>query len=698
MKSKFFHFILFVSFLFLTVTLSASAPFMPSSTGSQSTNLFSDVFLIQGISCPGANNAVAVVATFTGQPPYTFLWSTGDTTDLVNNLSAGFYTITVTEAQGAVDILELFVPPPDPILITITQIGADSLVAEASGGMPPYSYVWSNGFQAPQIGNLPNGLYEVTVTDANLCSQTENYEIAATGPGWVIYPNSQYHSIVIPSQADLTVNGDPLEPGDQIGVFYDSSGTLACGGILVWQGVSDTLLAYGDIFTTTSVVEGFYPGEQFTWKIWDASRDEVFKALVEYNPTAFPNAGNYSQSGESGIIKLQGYAEQFVGINEGWGIMSTYIDPFETDINAVLSSIYQNLIILKDENGEVVYPAWNLNTIGSLIIGEGYQIKMNTLGGTKTTFVLYINGIRVDPDTEIILHPGWNIISFLHKEPYPITTMLQSIDTVTGIVKDELGNPYIPDDSPWVPPLIPLNNIGDMQPGKGYKIKIIASNDVILMYPPPPTKKYEVPTNMPTPPEHFNGVINTGNNHTMIIPVNALPFDPEKGDEIAVLSNSQIVGAAQLHQDYFCVAVFGDDETIKEKDGPVDGNVLHFRYWDNSEQCEIEFRVCEWIEGDDVYEIDKISIAGETEFKNESDQVTISVYPNPNMGDFSLLFDGVEEISNLEITNTLGQVLYESSEIITSNQVLEFSDFIPGVYYAKVKFNETTILKKIIVQ
>lgn len=696
MKSNFFHFILFVPILFLTYSLSTNVPIMPSSIGSQSTNSFSEVFLIQGISCPGANDAVAEVITFLGQPPYTFMWSTGNTTDLVNNLSAGLYTITVTDGQGAVDVLELIIEPPIPILITITQIGPDSLVAEASGGTPPYSYVWSTSFQGPQIGNLPNGLYGVTVTDANFCTQTENYEITATGPGWVIYPNSQYHSIVIPSQADLTVNGDPLEPGDRIGVFYDSSGTPACGGFLIWQGVNDTLLAFGDILTTTSIAEGFYPGEQFTWKIWDASRGEVFKALAEYNPTAYPNAGNYFQFGESGILKLQGYAEQSVEIEGGWSIMSTYIDPFETDINTVFNSIYQNLIILKDENGEVVYPAWNLNTIGSLIIGEGYQIKMNN--GLKTTFTLIINGIRVDPDTEIILKPGWNIISFLHEEPYPITTMLQSIDTVVGYVKDGGTGVYIPDNSPLVPPLIPFNSIVNMQPGKGYKIKIIASNDVILMYPPPPTKKSETPTNMPAPPEHYNGVINTGNNHTMLFPVNALPFDPNKGDEIAVLSNNQIVGAAQLFQDYFCVAVFGDDETTTEKDGPDDGNILHFRYWDNSDQSEIEFRVCDWIVGDGVYEIDKISIAGETEFNNESDLITISVYPNPNRGDFSLYFDGVDEISNLEISNTLGQVLYESSEIITSNQVLGFSDFIPGVYYAKVKCNEKTILKKIVVQ
>lgn len=689
MRSNVIHLILIVPFLFFISVLPADGSTYFKTGNSQSTNLFSDVIIIDGLSCPGASDAIAAVATFLGQPPYTYQWSTGESSYLVQGLAAGFYTVTVTEGQGLVDILELVIESPPPIQISIIQIGTDALVADASGGNPPYSYMWSTGFQSPQIGGLSVGIYEVSVVDSNGCSETASYEITATGPGWSIYPSNFYHSIVIPGQANLTVNGDPLGPGDMIGVFYDSLGVLACGGFLVWQGVTDTLFAYGDILTTTGTIEGFSPNQEFVWRIWDASSNQVFDANVMYMVSAFPNNAFYAEFGLSGIEMLQGYSVQEVIINEGWSIISTYINPFDAAIPSVFSSLNQNIIILKDENGDVFFPAWNLNTIGPLIIGEGYQIKTFNQGGTKSTFVLFINGIKVDPDTHIELRPGWNIISFLHREEYPIETMLASIDTFIAIVVDGEGLVYIPGV---------VNQIANMKPGKGYKIKILSNDNVILEYPPIPTKKLIAPENKPVSPKHFKGSINTGNSHTIVIPAKVMPIVPEEGDEVAVLSNGNIVGASQLFEGYFCFPAFGDDETTKEKDGPVEGEILHFRFWDKSAQSEIEFKVCDWVQGNDVYEIDKLSITGEIEFESEDYSISISVYPNPSNGKFSLILDYANSISGLEICNALGQILYESTGEIHTGQVFKFDDYSPGVYFVQVKYSERTVLKKIVVQ
>jgi hypothetical protein len=687
MKSNVTQYILLITFLFFAF-LSGNGFIHPKSVNAQSTNLFSDVFIINGISCPGASDAVAAVATFAGQPPYTFEWSTGDTTFVAEGLAAGFYTITVTESQGMVDVLELFIESPPPIQISITQIGPDALEADATGGNPPYSFVWSTGFQAPLITGLPVGLYEVTVTDANGCTEVATYEILPTGPGWIIFPTNQYHEIVIPAQADLTVNGDPLEPGDIIGVFYDSLGVLACGGYLEWQGVTDTLLAFGDIQITTAVIEGFNLGQEFFWKIYDASSNQTFNANVMYDLT-LPNNALYAEFGLSGIELLQGFAVQEISIAEGWSIISTYIEPFDAGLTSVFAPLSQNIIIIKDEKGDVFYPAWNLNTIGPLMIGEGYQIKTVNQGGTKSGFVLIINGVEVDPDTPIVLKPGWNIISFLHRDEYPIETMLASIVSYDPFVQDGEGNHYIPS--------MGINQIVNMKPGKGYKIKILSNDNVILEYPPPPTKSM-TPEKKPAATEHFEGAMNTGNNHIIVIPEKVIPFEAEKGDEVAVLSNGKIVGAAQLFDGYFCFPVFGDDETTKEKDGPVDGDKLHFLYWDQSSQSEIEFEVCQWEEGDDLYENNKLSIAGDIDFENEDDQISISVYPNPGKGKFRLSLEGSESVSGFEISNALGEVLYKYSGEIRSDHVFEFEDYSSGVYFLRVRHFDKTILKKIVVQ
>ena len=62
-------------------------------------------------------------------------------------------------------------------------------------------------------------------------------------------------------------------------MFYDSSGVEACGGYAVWQGQSVVLTAYGDD-VLTSDVEGFSVGEEFSWKIWDASENLVHDAVA----------------------------------------------------------------------------------------------------------------------------------------------------------------------------------------------------------------------------------------------------------------------------------------------------------------------------------------------------------------------------------------------------------------------------------
>ncbi|MEM9920858.1 MAG: hypothetical protein AAF990_22355 [Bacteroidota bacterium] len=55
-------------------------------------------------------------------------------------------------------------------------------LAVATGGVEPYTYRWSNGFEEAELTNAPPGIYEVTVTDANNCSGIAAVQIAAPDP------------------------------------------------------------------------------------------------------------------------------------------------------------------------------------------------------------------------------------------------------------------------------------------------------------------------------------------------------------------------------------------------------------------------------------------------------------------------------------------------------------------------------------
>ena len=127
--------------------------------------------------CYGEATGEATVNISGGTPPYTYLWSDGQTTATATGLVAGTYSVTVTDlggctATGSVTITE----PPQIIVEIISQTnptcygGNDgSASVSASNGVEPYTYVWSHGPTGPEIDYLSAGEYIVTVTDQNGC-------------------------------------------------------------------------------------------------------------------------------------------------------------------------------------------------------------------------------------------------------------------------------------------------------------------------------------------------------------------------------------------------------------------------------------------------------------------------------------------------------------------------------------------------
>ncbi len=643
------------------------------------------------LSCSQSSDAEVIIDVVGGLSPYSFEWSNGATSQELSGLGQGNYSVTVTDALLQTATADITISGPIPLNTVIIQQAFDSLKAIAGGGVLPYTYLWSNGETAQSISVTTADTYSVTVTDANGCTATSNYNWFGPGPNWEFIITNENHTIFIPDSADVLVNGEPIEQGDYIGVFYDSLGTLKNGGYIIWTGATTVVSAFGND-PTTPEIDGFNNGENFIWKMWDASRQELLEADVVYNTILFPNEGSYETNGISGIQSIHGYSDQELNLASGWSIISTFINPFEPDVEIVFFDLQQDIIIMKNEMGLLYYPPWDLNLIGSLEIGEGYELKMNNSGGLKSSFVLYVNGVKVDPDAGIELNEGWNIFGYLHRDVYPIETMLASIDTAIEIVKDKNGNVYIP-NPPSGPP---INTIQDMYPGDGYKIKILAGNNVILYYPDSiPGGSKAVPYNEELlVPKHFVQHINTGNNHTIIIPVEAWNNVIEKGDEVAVYADNMLVGSTVYNDDVMVIPVFGNDETTDTKDGADYNDILDFVLWHDG--IESSFNIDNWIEGDNKFSKDKLSFAGDISLLT-NDNIEITIFPNPNKGNFTLSFSmPIEEPYKIELSDATGRLLFEDQNSI--NQEFSFSKYAPGVYYARVFIDNNVILKKIVIQ
>ena len=123
----------------------------------------------------------ATVALSKGLPPYTILWSNGDTEKLADSLAAGKYTLHVTDANGCV--LDTSVTITTRNTLQVATLSSDTIIrcagatqgeaqAIASLGTAPYSFAWSNGATTETVSGLTAGSYTVTATDAEGCEAT----------------------------------------------------------------------------------------------------------------------------------------------------------------------------------------------------------------------------------------------------------------------------------------------------------------------------------------------------------------------------------------------------------------------------------------------------------------------------------------------------------------------------------------------
>lgn len=142
------------------------------------------------VSCFGGNNGTASVVASSGTPGYTYSWNTTppQTTSAINNLVAGVYVVTVTDANGCqkLDTVSITQPAPLSLLLnsTINRCGHNEGTASVaiSGGTPAYGVVWNT--VPAQTTNTATGLvagtYTALVTDANGCAATDSVIVNET--------------------------------------------------------------------------------------------------------------------------------------------------------------------------------------------------------------------------------------------------------------------------------------------------------------------------------------------------------------------------------------------------------------------------------------------------------------------------------------------------------------------------------------
>ncbi|MFI5195570.1 MAG: T9SS type A sorting domain-containing protein [Chitinophagales bacterium] len=240
-----------------------------------------------------------------GTPPYTTQWfniltaavvATGDTA----HLPQGSYGVIITDAAGCV-----YGSKVDPGFVTLNSIPSFSVtttsttasctngtasISTGGGGVPPYSYIWSNGATTPSITGLVTGVYTVTITDALGCSRLAgifvsqsvtitvpvvptpatcldtNGAIIAYGSGGV--PPYHYlwsNGVTTQSQTGLTAGSYMVNVTDASGCIGSGSGTVSTSTPITVTYSTSPSLCTSPTGNATLTVSGGTTPYNITW-------------------------------------------------------------------------------------------------------------------------------------------------------------------------------------------------------------------------------------------------------------------------------------------------------------------------------------------------------------------------------------------------------------------------------------------------
>ena len=275
------------------------------------------------VTCFGGSTGSASVSPSGGVGPYTYTWTSlpVQNTQVATNLPAGTYTVTVKDLNGCIKTASVIITQPTQIVVTTTVVNTTcglpngSATANPSGGVGPYTYLWSNGQTTQTAINLLSGVYTVTVTGVGGCTATAVANVLNTGAPTVTIPttvnvscfggnNGSANSNVVGGVGPFTYtwnsvpvqntpNATNLIVGNYTLTVTGSNGCSATSTVTITQPTSLTVTGSqtnvscfgGNNGSTTVTPAGGTPGYTYTWTTNPVQNTQVATNLPVGNYT-----------------------------------------------------------------------------------------------------------------------------------------------------------------------------------------------------------------------------------------------------------------------------------------------------------------------------------------------------------------------------------------------------------------------------
>ncbi|HEX7366833.1 MAG TPA: Ig-like domain-containing protein, partial [Pelobium sp.] len=398
------------------------------------------------IKCFGEKSTVAITANG-GSGSYQYSKDGGTNFQAGNTFSdlvAGTYMFSAKDQNGCTANLQVKInQAPSPINITEKHTDnacyADEkgrIEVSVAGGTPPYKYQWNNNANTPTITNLPPGIYNLTVTDKNDCTQSLSVQIRPLKPFFVNASAKQIQCFgtnsgeislqlsggeapyqVTWSNGKTGVNLQSLSAGNYTYTAIDALGCIQKNTITITQ--PNQLIAKTEIKNTTCkyspdgaiklIVSGGTQPYHFIWNGTDRGTNSTLTnvnagrfniTVIDANNCAIQVIaevlpGNCAPSADNDRYETK--EDTPINIHTP-GVILNDIDPDDDDLRITLSSakdpkgetgeVDASKTVFKTKNGQVT-----LNTDGSFtylpnknFVGTEYFIYEVTDGSLKSNF------------------------------------------------------------------------------------------------------------------------------------------------------------------------------------------------------------------------------------------------------------------------------------------------------------------------
>jgi len=143
--------------------------------------------VVTPVKCFGDNNGAIDLSALGGMSPYQFQWTGNQTSEDLDDLAAGNYALILTDENGCSLNAQFTVPQPDALALNATitsdtcETANGTIYITALGGVQPYLYFWSNAASDTNLSDLSAGVYWVTITDANACTEQHSLQVPQFG-------------------------------------------------------------------------------------------------------------------------------------------------------------------------------------------------------------------------------------------------------------------------------------------------------------------------------------------------------------------------------------------------------------------------------------------------------------------------------------------------------------------------------------